>query len=141
LIFLEKNYTVESLNEDAALKGLEIKKNKSRGALPTNEIDLENLKNNISPSTNHADDASILHNSLLICKKFNINCSVIHDSIGSHPATAALVKLIFKQANFKYIENLLEETPFPMNILEKEFTNVKKIKKNNNQDLQGLQDL
>lgn len=62
----------------------DIKKIKIREMLEHNIIDKKNLKNNISPSSNHADDAAILFTSLIEFEKYGIKCSVVHDSIGTH---------------------------------------------------------
>jgi hypothetical protein len=90
---------------------------KLRFKLKTNELDKRALSNALTPSTNHADDASILFNTLEFCMKYEIECVPIHDSVGSMIYYSSLIKIFFKLSNISYIENLLSKDTFPFDVL------------------------
>lgn len=90
---------------------------KLRFRLKSNKIDKKALSNALTPSTNHADDASILLKTLEFCMKYEIECIPIHDSLGAMVYYSSLLKVFFKLSNFNYIENLLLKDNFPFDIL------------------------
>lgn len=88
------------------------------------ELDLNSLINNISPSSNHADDASILIKTIEELAFYKINVAVIHDSIGSCLALSSIIKLIFKKKNIEYLDFLIKNDDyFPFDRLKKPFQN------------------
>jgi hypothetical protein len=90
---------------------------KLRFRLKSDKIDKKALSNALTPSTNHADDASILLKTLEFCMKYEVECIPIHDSLGAMVYYSSLLKVFFKLSNFNYIENLLLKDNFPFNIL------------------------
>lgn len=78
-------------------------------------IDRRETQQSLIPNTIHAYDSSVMHLSLQICKKLKIEVLTIHDSIGSHPLTLPLVKLIFKVANILLLDNNNKKNIFPLN--------------------------
>lgn len=97
---------------------------KLRFRLKSNKLDKKALSNALTPSTNHADDASILFKTLEFCMKYEIECIPIHDSLGTMIYYSSLLKIFFKMSNIDYIENLLLKPSFPFNVLKE--TNFKK---------------
>jgi len=97
---------------------------KLRFRLKSNKLDKKALSNALTPSTNHADDASILFKTLEFCMKYEIECIPIHDSIGTMIYYSSLLKIFFKMSNINYIENLLLKPSFPFDVLKE--TNFKK---------------
>jgi hypothetical protein len=103
-------------------KNIKIEKNKYikiRYKIKSNKIDKKSLSNALTPSSNHADDASILFNTLYTLKEYKINAQPIHDSIGTMIYYSSINKLMFKISNIKFIEFLLENESFPFDIMEK----------------------
>ncbi len=90
---------------------------KIRFKLKSNQINKRALSNALTPSTNHADDASILFKTLELCMKYEIECIPIHDSIGAMIYYSSLIKILFKLSNIQYLENLLQRDRFPFDIL------------------------
>jgi hypothetical protein len=90
---------------------------KLRFRLKSDKIYKKALSNALTPSTNHADDASILLKTLEFCMKYEVECIPIHDSLGAMVYYSSLLKIFFKLSNFNYIENLLLKDNFPFNIL------------------------
>lgn len=110
---------------------------KTRHLVSINEtVDLENLKNNVSPSTNHADDAGSLFKGVEGLRTYNIPCSVIHDAIGTPLWASTISKIEYKKSTIYYAKYLIEnEKAFPFNILNNEFKNFNKNIKENGLNL------
>lgn len=106
---------------------------KKRYQLPTQQKDIKKLTLGLSPSSNHADDASIAINCVETAKKYEILLTLIHDSIGTHIGCSFVSKMIFKLENIKFIEYLIENDTYPFDQLNSSFldneTNLIKNKK------------
>jgi hypothetical protein len=115
----------EILNKDDKnyiRKNIKIEKNKYikiRYKIKSNIIDKKSLSNSLTPSSNHADDASILFETLDNLKKYKIKSQPIHDSIGTMIYYSSINKMLFKISNIEFINFMLKEERFPFDVLEK----------------------
>lgn len=66
---------------------------------PKMRIDKQQTRQALVPNSIHSYDASVIATVIEICKEFNIEIVVIHDSIGCNLIYAPLIKIIFKIAN------------------------------------------
>lgn len=122
----------EKLNKDDInylRKNLKIDKNKYikiRYKIKSNKLDLRSLSNAITPSSNHADDASILFKTLDNFIKYEIKIQPIHDSIGTMVYYSSISKILFKLSNLEFIEYLIKKDSFPFDKLNKtKFNSIK----------------
>jgi len=117
----EKNYirkNIKTINK----KYIKLRYYKLHTILDTNA-----LKNGISPSSNHADDSTILIRVIIYLKEFlGISSVGIHDSIGTEIEYSPITKIIFKKETINFLNELLETDTFPFDLLRKEFNNPKK---------------
>ncbi len=67
------------------------------------------------PNSIHSYDASVMALVIEICKNFEIEVLVIHDSIGCELIYGPIIKIIFKIANIIILEKNTKKKPFPFN--------------------------
>ena len=100
---------------------------------PQIRIDKQQTRQALVPNSIHSYDASVIATVIEICKEFDIEIVVIHDSIGCNLIYAPLIKIIFKIANIVILKNNSKNIPFPFNndklINEYKLTDLNKIEK------------
>ncbi len=98
---------------------------------PQIRIDKQQTRQALVPNSIHSYDASVIATVIEICKEFDIEIVVIHDSIGCNLIYAPLIKIIFKIANIVILKNNSKNIPFPFNndklINEYKLTDLNKI--------------
>lgn len=100
---------------------------------PKMRIDKQQTRQALVPNSIHSYDASVIATVIEICKEFDIEIVVIHDSIGCNLIYAPLIKIIFKIANIIILKNNTKKIPFPFDndklIKEYKLTNIEEIEK------------
>lgn len=81
-------------------------------------VNRHKIRQSLIPNSIHAYDAAVIHLTIQICKKLNINVLPIHDSIGCDPLAVPLVKIIFKIANIHILNLNRNRRVFPFKLNE-----------------------
>lgn len=109
----DKNYwkrTMVKIKKDKKEKNIYV-----RIYHPKIKINKRETRQALVPNSIHSYDASVIAFVIELCKIFDIEIVVIHDSIGCNIIYAPIIKILFKIANIIIIEKNIKNPPFPFN--------------------------